>query len=314
MGQPAVMLASSDDMGLSWDHKIVSHYSTNDNEQNLGSAALSVNKNGIVGVTWNEPLVKKQRFAISQNGGASFELPITFSNGTNLKFESSQFFENQLQTMGTFEPDASSGEPAGAHADGIGLSIRILPAASSAIELSSDANGNFHPFWTEQQSMGILSLFTTTIQITKETGMFQKVKPDLKTFKNVNAKVIVDVWKQQYDANAGEFILDFTLTNKSDSVVVGPVFIELSKIVGGYGFGDPKLINEDAIDYMGKPVLDVSKILIGGKLKPDMQTLKYTILFKIKQNTPTEKIWQKVQEGETIHPISCQFNIYARIE
>lgn len=307
--KPVIMLAFSDDLGLKWQHKEVSNY-LSDSIQELGSTGISVNKNGIIGITWYEPGKNCQRFTISKTGGESFETPISLSRSLPNKIRDSQFFQNHLQTTGTYEPDAPKMVPPGSVAEGIGLSIRILPSGSPLTELSSDAAGAFHPVWLEQQIDGSYALLTSTISAEKDA--IQGKKLNTKTLINVNDKIIVDILGQQYDAHSGEFNIDFNFTNKSDSILHGPLLLKVTKITSGFGFNDPKIVNSNLTDFGKNALFNLTNILTDEKLEPGMATKQYTFTFKVNQTNQTEEIWQKIQDGESIHPISCQFDIYVK--
>ena len=104
------------------------------------------------------------------------------------------------------------------------------------------------------------------------------------------------------------------MTNKSDHSLSVPIFVELEKIITGYGFDSPVLLNSDTlVSEHNKPVIDLTDYISDKELKPDSATFIYRILFKIQQVETTEHIWEKVQDsGETVHPLFCKFNIFSK--
>jgi len=307
---PAIMLARSNDNGVSWQHKPIAYYSHDNHSQELGATRLCVNKNGEVAVMWSDLSDSTIKMVVSKTGGDSFESHMTLSKQPYLTATNSQFFENHLQTMGTYEPDAAKNQPPGAKATGVGLSVRILPATFSIIGLTCDADGGFHPFWIEQQPNGYTSLLTTNLQITPKTIPGNKKTIETNNFQNISNKILIDIHSQRYDALRGEISLDFTITNKSDSTIQGPLYLEIARLNTGFGFENPEILDENiAINSSGNPVIELANQIKNGKLDSGSESSRYTIRFKVIQNEPTSVIWQKVQEGETIHPIICEFNL-----
>lgn len=301
-----IILAYSDDEGFSWKNKVVTYYDS-DKATGLGNVSITINRNGLIGLFWYESKTKNYKFSFSKSADSPFSTPLILSNSSGFNFSNTQFLENHFQTMGTFEPDDNSEEKRSA----LGLSVRIIPF-SPALSMTSDLDGNFQLFWTEQQTDGSPSLFNAKLSPVGKTDEQPPKKINTKNLVDLNEKVIIDILHQQFNSSSGEITLDFTITNKSEQKIFTPIYIELSKLMTGYGYSDVELLNKaDLFTENGNSVIDMSKLVGNGELNSGVSSSIYSISFKIRQTESTENIWKKVQEaGETIHPIICKFNIF----
>ncbi|MYB06732.1 MAG: exo-alpha-sialidase, partial [Gemmatimonadetes bacterium] len=158
-GLPRVVLAWTDDRGSSWSGPRQVAPSGVEGAQQF-QAAVAVNGDGVLGVTWYDTrdapseFAFHQYFAASFDGGTSFTAPERVSSALSRPMGSG----NLLPTPATFSgPDGE-------------LRVALLSAASRWVNggdymgLTASADGHFHPVWADARS-GSYQVYTAEVRI-----------------------------------------------------------------------------------------------------------------------------------------------------
>ena len=239
--QAVVILARSEDGGLSWRNSVAVTVSADTTNQALGYVSLAVNTKGIVGLSWSDARSKTQYFSYSADRGDRFANPIRLSAWPAKALASSSptalHLQSYLQTMGTYEPEVPDSSMKGASAVGKGLSIRLITADLGFVQMSSDPTGTFHPLWAERDEAGQISVHTRSVQVVS-AAKSRRSRP-AEQFMDVTQRVLIDVVSQEFDAARGEYRIGFTVTNLSDSTFGGATAAAGSTADSGPSFPAP---------------------------------------------------------------------------
>lgn len=158
-----VRLGRSSDLGKSWATTIVND---NTNERDPGNPALAVNRDGIVGVIWNDrredPNNQCWRLygAISTNGGETFRPNVKLSDAPTCTNEPGNWV---LNAWDQYDNWTNPSEPR----PGFGVTAYVptrFPNGGDTQGLVADADGNFHAAWINGVT-GTLQLWYTAFAV-----------------------------------------------------------------------------------------------------------------------------------------------------
>ena len=239
-GLPRVVISWSDDRGSTWSvPKPVVPRGAEGAQQ--FQAAVAVNSDGILGLTWYDTrdapseFAFHQYFAASLDGGATFTEPHRVSGALSRPLGSG----NLLPSPTTF------GGPEGE------LRVALLSAASRWVNggdymgLTASADGHFHPVWADARS-GTYQVYTARVRVENEAPA---PLPPAGEPADVTDRIELVNDPGRYNAETGELTLWIRLRNKSAAPVVGPIEVEIRKF--GSGMGDvlselaPEVLNAE---------------------------------------------------------------------
>lgn len=227
-GPPRVVISWTDDRGATWSPpKQVASPGVEGAQQ--FQAAVAVNRDGVLGMTWYDTrdapseFAFHQYFAASFDGGATFTQPQRVSGALSRPLGSA----NLLPSPTTFS--GPEGE----------LRVALLSAASRWVNggdymgLTASADGHFHPVWADARS-GSYQVYTARVRIGDEASA--PLMPPVGEPVDVTDRIELVNDPGRYNAETGELELWIRLRNKSPAPIVGPIEVEIRKF--GSGMGD----------------------------------------------------------------------------
>ncbi|MDE2805024.1 MAG: sialidase family protein [Gemmatimonadota bacterium] len=243
-GLPRVVVVSTDDRGSSWSEpRPVAPTGTRGAQQ--FQAAVAVNRDGVLGVTWYDTreapseFAFHQYFAASFDGGESFTAPQRVSSALSRPMGSG----NLLPAPATFS--GPEGE----------LRVALLSAASRWVSggdymgLTASVDGHFHPVWADARS-GTYQVYTAEVRIEEGASAASAVaEPAVGEPVDVTGRIELVNDPGAYDAETGVLDLWIRLKNVSAAPIAGPIEVEIRKF--GSGMDDtfaefaPEILNAD---------------------------------------------------------------------
>ena len=248
-GLPRVVLARTDDRGSTWSGpRQVAPGGAEGVQRFEGAqqfqAAVAVNGDGVLGVTWYDTreapseFAFHQYFAASFDGGESFTEPQRVSSAISRPMGSG----NLLPAPSTFSgPDGE-------------LRVGLLSAASRWLNggdymgLTASADGRFHPVWADARS-GTYQAYTAEVRIEEGASAAGEAVPAVGEPVDVTRRIELVNDPGAYDAETGVLDLWIRLKNVSTAPIAGPIEVEIRKF--GSGMDDmfaefaPEILNAD---------------------------------------------------------------------
>lgn len=240
-GPPRIVLAWTDDRGSSWSEpRQVAPTGVEGTQQ--FQAAVAVNGDGVLGVTWYDTREAASEFAFHQYFAASFDggESFTASHRVSSAISRPMGSGNLLPTPTTFSgPDGE-------------LRVGLLSAASRWVNggdymgLTASADGRFHPVWADARS-GTYQVYTAEIRI--EDGADATIAAAAGEPVDVTGRIELVNDPGAYDAETGVLDLWIRLKNHSAAPIAGPIEVEIRKF--GSGMDDtfaefaPEVLNAD---------------------------------------------------------------------
>ena len=239
-GPPRVVISWTDDRGNTWsDPKPVAPPGVEGAQQ--FQAAVAVNRDGVVGVTWYDTRDAASEFAFHQHFAASFDGGATFSEPHRV----SGALSRPLGSGNLLPSPTTFGGPEGE------LRVALLSAASRWVNggdymgLTASADGHFHPVWADARS-GSYQVYTARVRIEDEAPARP---PPAGEPVDVTDRIELVNDPGRYNAETGELELWIRLRNKSATPIIGPIEVEIRKF--GSGMGDvlselaPEVLNAE---------------------------------------------------------------------
>jgi len=252
-GLSRVVLAWTDDRGSTWSGPTQVAPSGVEGAQQF-QAAVAVNGDGVVGVTWYDTreapseFAFHQYFAASFDGGESFTAPERVSSAISRPMGSG----NLLPAPATFS--GPEGE----------LRVALLSAASRWVNggdymgLTASADGHFHPVWADARS-GTYQVYTAEVRVEEGAAVGEVATPPAGQAAageravgepvDVTGRIELVNDPGSYDAETGVLDLWIRLKNVSAAPIAGPIEVEIRKF--GSGMDDtfaefaPEVLNAD---------------------------------------------------------------------
>ena len=273
LGHARIMLTYSADKGETWSRSRV----VDEMPGNLSSIpdsfmpTLAVNKDGVVGLSWNDRRDNPDnigyytRFTASLDGGESWlpsvrvaERPASFHR------------EIQAEMLSSYATDDGPNPP----------TVRIVRTpefhAGDTAGLCADANGAFHALWVDNRD-GRDQAYTSSITV-GGTAM-KNGEAGLSSLKEIANLVAFDISNLNYDENGQAFSLEAKLRNKSKADVQGRLIIRVLGLTSQAG--DLAITNAENGASGPGAIFDFTKLVAGGVLKPNSSTEPKTINFKV---------------------------------
>ena len=224
-GPPRIVLARTDDRGVTWSEPAQVAPTGVEGAQQF-QAAVAVNGDGVLGVTWYDTrdapseFAFHQYFAASFDGGETFTAPHRVSSAISRPMGSG----NLLPAPATFS--GPEGE----------LRVALLSAASRWVNggdymgLTASADGRFHPVWADARS-GTYQVYTAEIRI--EDGVAAARPAVAGEPVDVTRRIELVNDPGAYDAETGVLDLWIRLKNVSSAPIAGPIEVEIRKFGSG---------------------------------------------------------------------------------
>jgi len=244
-GLPRVVLAWTDDRGTTWSGPTQVAPGGVEGAQQF-QAAVAVNGDGVLGVTWYDTrgapseFAFHQYFAASFDGGESFTAPERVSSAISRPMGSG----NLLPAPATFSGPAGE------------LRVALLSAASRWVSggdymgLTASVDGHFHPVWADARS-GTYQVYTAEVRVEEGVAVGEAAAGPAAMGEPVDVTGRIELVNDPgaYDAETGVLDLWIRLKNASAAPIAGPIEVEIRKF--GSGMDDtfaefaPEVLNAD---------------------------------------------------------------------
>ncbi len=183
---------------------------------------IAVNPDGVLGVYWydTEGFPSRDRFDISftasVDGGETFLPKSRVSNETSNPFGS-----------GNLRPGPFVSQDRGLVTASFVSGMSRWPNGGDYIGMTADADGTFHPFWTDARS-GTYQLYTAAIRV--PTAVPTLTPATEKVAASLTDKVTLVFDPIQYDRQTQEVLLPVRLKNVSKEALYPPFKVEIKEL------------------------------------------------------------------------------------
>jgi hypothetical protein len=220
-GRPRVLFAFSSDRGQHWSQPHEMRASTAGDSAAF-QQAVTVSKDGAVGVIWFEAQDRKQAnsfdvyFAVSRDGGANFSQPVKISSATSFPLHNANLAPFAMPEKGQ---------------DSVALyflsPMNRWNGGGDYIGLAADAKGVFHPFWPDARA-GVYQIYTTRVDVAHP----EDSAPDQssKTAVNLTSRIALVFDPVVYDEVSRNLTLPVRIKNLSQQTLYGPIRVELRSL------------------------------------------------------------------------------------
>ncbi|MFN8571838.1 MAG: sialidase family protein [Gemmatimonadaceae bacterium] len=227
-GRLRIVISTSDDRGATWSEpRPIDASAPSTSQQFL--AAVSVNKDGVVGVSWQDTRGSTVDrgyhvyFAASTDGGATFLSPRRVTSEQSRPLGSG----NQTITPSFFTVPDDSGA----------TRLVFLSAASrwgnggDYTGLAADADGVFHPFWADARS-GTFQAWTARVRV---EAVGPSTVASSAAASDITGQITFQPDPSRFDAATGELEIPLRLKNSGQRVIIGPLTLTVRKFGSGLG-------------------------------------------------------------------------------
>jgi hypothetical protein len=235
---------------------------------------LAVNKDGVIGLTWNDRRDNPDnigyftRFAASLDGGESW-LPSMRVSEQPARFRQGM----EGETLSAFASVAEG--PAGRQ------TIRIARSgefhAGDTAGLRADAAGVFHALWIDNRN-GRDEVYTAPIHVAGTVAKHGSV--DLAGLAGISDRVRFEIADVDYDTKSQVITLRAVLRNKSKDVVKGRLIVRVLSLDSQAAA--LSIVNADNPLAGAGAVFDFSGLANKGSLEPERSTETKTIRFQLR--------------------------------
>lgn len=273
-GHGRIMFSYSADKGATWSKARVA----DDLGPGLAHApdnfmpTLAVNKDGVVGLTWNDRRESPDnigyvtRFSASLDGGETW-LPSVRVAEQPTRFR--QGLENGI--VGGYVAAEGETGPLTLH-----VSHFPGPMTGDTAGLQGDANGVFHAVWIDNRT-GIDEI--QTAPITVSGSVLKHGSSDLAALADISGRLAVDLSDIAYDAKTSVVTVQGSLRNKSKEPIRGRVAARVLSVTAENSAA--VILNSDnGVDGAGA-IFDFTPLLTDGVLPPEKSSKPRTLQFRL---------------------------------
>jgi hypothetical protein len=281
-----VYVQFSDDRGTTWSEAKPIDSSTPAHAEQFNQM-VTVNRQGVVGVTWFDTRASEdgsafdEYFAASVDGGVTFLPPVRVSLGSI-----------RPHAPGNLGVNASSSVGRGAVFISFDRSFGRLESGGDYLGLTADAEGIFHPLWPDTRT-GAYRLYTAAIRVTSDRRVSAPADAVVREIKGAELGILFD--PVSVDESTGIITAPLRVQNLTGEFLYGPLTIR---------FGvDPNAGDRGKFDVLNYPEIIGAR---NGKTGPgaefDLTSLIGTtgvipagattgqFMLRIKPQTPTGSI------------------------
>jgi hypothetical protein len=276
----------TDDYGATWSEPV----SVNDAPGNHGNPSIAVNRDGVVGIIWNDrrnhpgSSCYDLRFSASLDGGTTWLPSVTSGQKSTCPMAPG----NWQVTMWPVEPLARDWDPSYAKDDSLRGVYFQYPGiiwmgahfsnGGDTQGLDVDTSGVFHAGWVDGSS-GMMQIAHTPFTVSGTTRVIARAAsdesapaPDISS----RVKLLADGCK--FDLNAKNMRCTFRLVNRSADPVTGPLAIRLAY----FRFPFPGARVEGADNAKDSVGAEWKMVIPGGRqlLRPNETTAARTITIR----------------------------------
>jgi hypothetical protein len=270
-----LMLTSSTDEGKTWKPAQLIHLPNENPDSDYESPALAVNKDGVLGLMWEDGRSGCWNFAASNSGSGRFDVRKPLNNCSS-PAKDAQAIANAYLWSVLFQPPAT--DATGENRLAIRNMKNIMWRNSHASAVTPD--GVFHPVWIDAGD-GRGEIRTAAVTV---IGAAELAAPEIGGLTPVSNKVaILYGGTQLYSDKTGTLTLAVTFRNNGDAPIKGPFKLEAISVNSAYF--DVEVTNAANHATGGGAVWDITGSVPGGVLAPGATSQPYTLTF---HTTPKE--------------------------
>jgi hypothetical protein len=244
-----------------------------DPAHDVGLTAVAVNKDGVVGVMWEDRrnsannLDYEIRFAASFDGGMTFTPSVRVSEQPRVVGAGETWIASRRPLNEDAKPDPFVAT----------LTVRRdeWVNAGHTMGLTATVDGSFHPVWVDNRT-GINQLWTAAIGV-HGTPM-KNGAADLAMLEDVTGKSLLEMTNVSWDRGRNELTVTARLKNASKATITGPLklrALELNSVLGRVVVAHA----DNGVDGEGA-VFDFSNQLTGNTIEPNGWTQPRALVFR----------------------------------
>jgi hypothetical protein len=222
-----IMVRHSSDRGATWSTPKEIAPLTGSNLSQF-NPSIAVNKDGVVGIMWLDTRASAARdkwdayFTASTDGGDRWLTPVRLSTETSTPY-------NPHNMRPVPYLDLSSKDVINVGMTG---PFSIFPEGGHYLGVAADANGVFHPIWTDARA-GAYQMMTARVRV----DLGGSASTPSVAQENVTKKVTFDTDPARYDPATGDVLVPVRIKNISNDTIYGPFTVQVSSVSSR---GDPK--------------------------------------------------------------------------
>ena len=244
---------------------------------------LAVNKDGVLGLTWNDRRDNSDnigyvtRFSASLDGGETWQPSVRVA-------EQPTRYRQGLEggvVAGYVAPEGESG-PLTLH-----VSHVPGPQTGDTAGLRGDAHGVFHALWIDNRT-GIDEIYTAPITVTG--NVLRHGDPNLAPLADISGKLALDLADVAYDPKTQTVTVQGSLRNKSKEPIRGRLAGRVLSVTSENS-GVTILNSDNGLSGVGA-ILDFTPLLPEGGLQPEKSTKSKTMEFRL-SNVRIPKVDEK---------------------
>ena len=302
-GKYRIEFSSSSDRGNTWTKpKFVDDVPAASASQY--QPVLTVNKQGIVGITWFDTRASKdgslydEYFSASIDGGATFLAPVRVSSESSFPLGAGNL---RLIPTGWLAKNE--------------LRVTFLNAANrwgaggDYMGLTADSNGVFRPFWADSRT-GTFQVMTSLVhvdlpekshaheaqesEVAEESSESRRKsetrpEPESKVEASVSDRIELVFDPTSYDASTQTAQIPIHLKNVSQATIYGPISVQVKSFGSGTGNvwkeNAPEILNANNGKKRDGAIFDYSHA-IGSNSRLDSHALSAAVVWKMKLADP----------------------------
>jgi hypothetical protein len=282
-GHDKILFSSSSDKGKTWSHPIALSDDRGDVDRDNFMPRIAVNRDGVVGVVWNDRhdspdnYSYEQRFTASIDGGDTW-LPSVRASSAPTDWKKNEDF--------ALLPYASPGN--------YSITVHKFNFTGGDTEgMEADAAGVFHPLWVDNRT-GILQVWTTTVTV--DGKAIKNGDASLADLDDLDKNAQLDLTNVHFDRATGLLTMDARVKNLDKKVELsGPVKVRLTWV--GSGLGNVHVANADNKITGPGAVWDFTPQFNGKSLKADEKSESRQFVFKITEQKQLEQLKYNLESG-----------------
>jgi hypothetical protein len=276
-GHARILFTSSSDHGETWRKP----RAVDDAPPGLGHVpdsfmvTLAVNKDGVVGLTWNDRRENSDNIGYVTRFTASLDGGDTWLPSVRVSEQPAQFRPGGEGIAGYVAPGGGEGP----------LTLQVarvgFAGAGDTAGLAADADGVFHALWIDNRS-GRGEVYTAPVTV--PGALSKNGSPALAALVDVSGKVAVDLKDLSWDAKSQTATAEVTLRNTSKETIRGRLVVRVLSVSSEAGV--VTVANADNGVAGAGATFDLTSLVPEGGLKPDASTASKTIRFQLKDVRP----------------------------
>ncbi len=286
-GHARILFTSSSDRGETWRKP----RAVDDVPPGLGHVpdsfmvTLAVNKDGVVGLTWNDRRENSDNIGYVTRFTASLDGGDTWLPSVRVSEQPAQFRPGGEGIAGYVAPGGGEGP----------LTLQVarvgFAGAGDTAGLAADADGVFHALWIDNRS-GRGEVYTAPVTVSGAVS--KNGSPALAALVDVSGRVAVDLKDLSWDAKSQTATAEVTLRNTSKETIRGRLVARVLSVFSEAGVAT--VANADNGVAGAGATFDLTALVPEGGLKPDASTASRTIRFQLKDVRPiridSEDVWK----------------------